>query len=288
MSVRKFLLPLSSSASGEVALHTSLLLTKMWNAHLHVLHIRTDSRDIAPLAGEGMSGAMIEDMMSATEKESGSRARSIRELFDLATEEHTVMVGAAARGTNEPSASFTSVIGREEEIIAYQARLSDLTIVPHPTAGEDVASAEALHAVLFDSGRPVLMAPIERPATIGKRIAVAWNGMSNSAAALGSAMPLIRQADAVRILSSTEYHRRGPLAAEVIEYLAHHGVTADIATFQSIDREVGAGLLAAAADFQADMMIMGAYSSSRLRELILGGVTRYVLENSPLPVLMNR
>jgi nucleotide-binding universal stress UspA family protein len=288
MSVRKFLLPLTSSASGEVALHTALMLTKTWNAHLLVLHIRADSRDIAPLAGEGMSGAMIEEMMTATERESAARARALRDLFDLATEEHVVMVGDAARGRNEPSACFTTVTGREEEIIAHQARLSDLTIVPHPQAGEDVASADALHAVLFDSGRPVMMAPFERPASIGKRIAVAWNGMSNSAAALGSAMPFIRQAEAVRVLASSEYMRRGPAAPEVIEYIAHHGVTADIATFQSIDREVGAGLLAAAAAFRADMMVMGAYSSSRLRELILGGVTRYVLEHASLPVLMNR
>jgi nucleotide-binding universal stress UspA family protein len=288
MSVRKFLLPLSSPASGEVALHTALLLTRMWNAHLQVLHIRTDTRDIAPLASEGMSGAMIGEMITAAEKESGVRARSLRELFVAACEEHDVQMSDASFGADWPSASFGSVAGREEEIIAHQARLSDLTVVPHPAAGEDVAAADALHAVLFDSGRPVLLSPMTRPVTIGKRIAVAWNGMSNSAAALGSAIPFIRQAEAVRVLTSPEYQRRGPGAAEVVGYIAHQGVTADIGSFTAIDREVGAGLLRAAEDFRADLMSMGAYSSSRLRELILGGVTRYVLENANLPVLMNR
>jgi nucleotide-binding universal stress UspA family protein len=288
MSVRKFLLPLSSSSSGEAALHTGLMLAKMWNAHLQVLHIRTDSRNIAPLAGEGLSGAMIEEMMTATERESGSRARSLRDMFNLATEEHHVAAGDAMRGSNEPSASFTTVIGREEEIIAHQARLADLTIVPHPQAGEDVAAADALHAVLFDSGRPVLMASVGRPQTIGKRVVIAWNGTHEAASALASAMPFVRQAAAVRVLASDEYFRRGPTAAEVIEYLSHHGVTADIGNFQSIDRTVGAGLLAAAADFDADIMSMGAYSSSRLRQMILGGTTRHVLENATLPVLMNR
>jgi nucleotide-binding universal stress UspA family protein len=288
MSVRKFLLPVSSSASGEVALHTGLIMAKMWNAHLQVLHIQVDSRDVAPLAGEGLSGAMIEEMMTATERESGSRALGLRDLFALATEEHHVMAGEAVVGRNEPSASFSSVTGREDEIIAHQARLSDLTIVPHPQAGEDVASADALHAVLFDSGRPVLMAPPDRPAAIAKRVAVAWNGMSNAAAALGSAMPFIRQADAVAVLASDEYQRRGPSAEDVVAYIAHHGVSAELIRFKSIDRSVGAGLLGAAADFNADMMSMGAYSTSRLRELILGGVTTYVLENATLPVLMNR
>jgi nucleotide-binding universal stress UspA family protein len=288
MSVRKFLLPVSSSASGEVALHTGLMLAKMWNAHLLVLHIRVDSRDVAPLAGEGLSGAMIEEMMTATERESGTRALGLRDLFAIATEEHHVLVGDAHMGRNEPSASFATVIGREEEIIAHQARLADLTIVPHPQAGEDVASADALHAVLFDSGRPVLMAPLTRPETIGKRVAIAWNGSHQAASALSSVMPFVRQAEAVRVLTSDEYHRRGPSGAEVVEYIAHHGVTADSATFRSIDRVVGAGLLAAAAEFRADLMSMGAYSTSRLRQLILGGTTTHILENATLPVLMNR
>ncbi len=289
MSVRKFLLPVSSPASAEAALHAGLMLAKMWNAHLQVLHIRTDSRDIAPLAGEGLSGAMIEEMMSATERESGARARNLREMFYAATEQEVVMVGDAARGRNEPSASFTMLSGREDEIIAHQARLSDLTIVPHPQAGEDVAAADALHSVLFDSGRPVLLSPVETQQSIGRRIAVAWNGTSQSASALGSIMPFIRQAQAVRVLISDDYFRRGPSGVEVAEYISHHGVTADIVRFHPVNRVVGAGLLAAAADFGADLMSMGAYSTaSRLRQLILGGTTRYVLENATLPVLMNR
>jgi nucleotide-binding universal stress UspA family protein len=288
MSVRKFLLPVSSPASAEAALHTGLMLAKMWNAHLQVLHIRVDSRDIAPLAGEGLSGAMIEEMMSASEKESGARALGLRELFYAATEAEVVPVGDALRGRNEPSASFMTLTGREDEIIAHQARLADLTIVPHPQAGEDVAAADALHAVLFDSGRPVLLAPVEPPVTIGKRIAVAWNGTAYAASALASVMPFIRQAEAVRILTSEDYFRRGPSATEVAEYISQHGVVAEIVVFQSIDRSVGAGMLAAAAAFGADLMSMGAYSTSRLRQLILGGTTRHVLENATLPVLMNR
>jgi nucleotide-binding universal stress UspA family protein len=288
MSVRKFFLPLSGPVSSEVALHTALLLTKRFNAHLEVLYIRTDTRDIAPLASEGMSGAMIEQMITAAEKDGSSRTRMLQQLFFAVTEMHAVSTAEPVFGTLTPSASFTSVAGREDEIIAFNARLSDLTIVPHPGAGEDVASADALHAVLFDSGRPVLLAPLTRPVSIGKRIAVAWNGRSNGAAALGSAIAFIREAEAVRVLASPEYGRRGPTAEDVVKYIAHHGVTADIGSFSSIDREVGAGLLHAAEDFRADLMAMGAYSSSRLRELILGGVTRYVLENADLPVIMNR
>jgi nucleotide-binding universal stress UspA family protein len=239
-------------------------------------------------SGGGLSGALIEEMMSATERESGSRALGLREMFDLATEQEHVAIGAAMGGRNEPSASFTTISGPEDEIIAHQARLADLTIVPHPTAGEDVAAADALHAVLFDSGRPVLLAPLNTPTSIGKRVCVAWNGTAYAASALASVMPFVRQAEAVRVLTSTDYFRRGPSAADVAEYISHHGVTADVVEFPMVDKTVGAGLLAAAADFGADLMSMGAYSTSRLRQLILGGTTRHVLENAQLPVLMNR
>lgn len=288
MAIRRFLLPLSSSGSSAAALHTALLLAKAFNAHLQVIHVPPERRDMMPLAAEGMSGAMFEDIITATERQSGARAQSLRKIFEEAAGAHEVPVQAARLGLEEASTSFAIIGGREEEVIAHQARISDLTIVPHPAAGEDVASADALHAVLFDSGRPVLLSPLSRPVTIGRRVAVAWNGRSNAAAALGSAMPFLRNAEAVRILASPEYFTRGPSAAEVVNYIAHHGVTADIVEFASIDREVGAGLLRAAQDFGADLMSMGAYSSSRLRELILGGVTRYVLENAALPVLMNR
>ena len=211
-----------------------------------------------PLAGEGLSGAMIEEMISATEKESGARAFDLREMFGLATEAEAVPVGDAQRGRNEPSASFTTMTGREEEIIAHQARLADLTIVPHPQAGEDVAAADALHAVLFDSGRPVLLAPVQPPQSIGKRIAIAWNGTAYAASALASVMPFVRQAEAVRVLTSEDYFRRGPSAAEVVEYISHHGVAAEVGEFRPIDRIVGAGMLAAAMDWGADLMSMGA------------------------------
>jgi nucleotide-binding universal stress UspA family protein len=92
----------------------------------------------------------------------------------------------------------------------------------------------------------------------------------------------------VEVLHSPEYQRQGPEAPELVSYLATHGVRASMRQFASIDREVGAGLLAAAGAFGADLLCMGAYSHSRLRQLILGGVTRHVLEAATLPVLMAR
>lgn len=286
MAIRKLLLPLTGTAAGEAALDTAVQVARIWNAHVTALHVRVDSRDVAPLAGEGLSGAMIEEMMSATERESSERAHAVRALFDRYVAENRVAVGEARPG--ETSASFATVVGREEDLVAQQARLADLTVVPHPEAGEDVSSSDALHAVLFDSARPVMVAPLVAPSHIGQRVCIAWNGTAESAASVQAAMPWMQQAEAVRVLTADEYHRRGPAAADLLGYLALHGVTADIAVFRPIDREVGAGLLRAAKDFNCDLLSMGAYSHSRLRQLILGGVTRHVLEHADLPVMMTR
>lgn len=289
MSICRFLLPVNSTASAQACLRAGLGLARQWNAHLEVLHIQPDSRDIAPLAGEGISGTLIEGMMVATEEADERRAQALKDLFTQAAEAEAVPITQARFGAHTPSASFTMQEGREEQIVAHQARLADLTLVPHPLAGEDVATAEALHAVLFDSGRPVLLVPVKPPASIGRRIAIAWNGTAYAASALASAMPFIAQAEEVLILASDEYRRAGPNETDVQTYLAQHGIQAGVRPFSAINRNVGAGLLAAAGDFGADLMVMGAYStSSRLRQLILGGVTRHVLQYAELCVLMNR
>ena len=233
-----------------------------------------------PLAGEGLSGAMIEEMMSATEKESSDRAHAVRSMFDRFVAQHDVIISEARPGADAATASFASVTGREEDLVAQQARLADLTVVPHPDAGEDVSSSDALHAVLFDSGRPVLISPQTAPATIGSRVCLGWNGTAESASAVYAALPWLQRADGVRILSAEGYQRRGPAAPDLAAYLALHGVHADIVMFRSVGNSVGGGLLAAANDFGCDLLAMGAYSHSRLRQLILGGVTRHVLENS--------
>lgn len=288
MMIRKLLLPLTGTKAGEAALTSALLVARIWNAHLSALHVRVDARDVAPLAGEGLSGAMIEEMMSATEKESADRANAVHAMFTRFVASQDVIVEEPRGGATTATASFAAVIGREEDLVAQLARLADLTIVPHPEAGEDVSSSDALHAVLFDSGRPVLIAPRVAPASIGRRVCVAWNGTAESAAAVWAAIPWMQRAEAVRVLSADEYQRRGPAAQELAQYLACHDIHAELAGFRPVDRDVGAGILAAARQFGADLLAMGAYSHSRLRQLILGGVTRHVLEHADLPVMMCR
>src|ERR1700692_4615268 len=122
MAIRKILLPLTGTAAGEAALTPSLASANQWKAHVTALHVRVDSRDVAPLAGEGLSGAMIEEMMSATEKESNDRAHAVRSMFERFVARHDVTVQEAHPGLDHATASFAAVTGREEDLGAQRAR----------------------------------------------------------------------------------------------------------------------------------------------------------------------
>ena len=260
MAIRKLLLPLQTTATAEAALSTALIAARIWRAHLAVLHV---------VAARGHEA-------------------DLRALFDRFVADNAVEVAPPAPDAELPTASFQATPGREAETVAYEARLADLTVVPHPASGEDVSSSDALHAVLFDSGQPVLIAPRTVPHGIGTRVCLGWNGSAESASAVLAALPWLRRAETVRILAGDDYQRRGPSAQDIQAFLALHDVHAEIGIFRAVDRDVGAGLLAAAAEFGADLLAMGAYSQSRLRQLLVGGVTRHVLQHLALPVLMNR
>src|SRR3712207_4888093 len=150
---------------------------------------------------------MIEEMMAATERESGERAARVRALFERFADDSgggtLAMSAGTALRTEGPTLSFESIAGRKEDVVAQQSRLYDMAVVPHPEAGEDVSSSDALHAVLFDSGRPVLIAPREAPATIGTRVCCAWNGTAESAAAMATALPWLHRANAAQDRKST-------------------------------------------------------------------------------------
>jgi nucleotide-binding universal stress UspA family protein len=262
MAIRKIMLPLQPATTAAATFSTAALVARLWRAHLAVLHI------------------------AAT----GDRAGAMRDLFDRLTTEHGLAVAEARPDAQEPTASFAAVIGREPDIaVAQQARLADLIVLAHPAGDKEVSSSDALHAVLFDSAKPVLIAPRTVPPSIGDRICIGWNGTAQSASAVMTALPWLQRARSIRILWSEDYQRRGPLAPDLKQYLALHGLTADQAAFQAIGKGgAGAGLLAAADEFACDLLVMGAYSHSRLRQLILGGVTRHVLEHAAVPLMMHR
>jgi len=177
---------------------------------------------------------------------------------------------------------------------AVHARYVDLTILGQldPDGGDPEAFRPRPELVALASGRPILAVPYAGQfETVGRRVLIGWNATREATRAVNDAMPLLAAADVVTVLTIDA--REGPDAhgelpgADISLHLARHGVKAAIERTVSADVPVGDVLLSRAADLGADLLVIGAYGHSRMRELLLGGATRSILQSMTVPVLMS-
>jgi nucleotide-binding universal stress UspA family protein len=176
--------------------------------------------------------------------------------------------------------------------VADFGRATDLIVAAAPEPGARSSSmTDAPVDLVLKCGRPVVLIPnAGTPATIGSRVLVAWNNRREAARAAFDALPLLKVAEAATVLSigPEDVERRADdvPAADLCTALARHRVKCEAAEARVSEQAVGAALLAAAREMRADLLVMGCYGHSRLRELVLGGATRHVLANAAIPVLM--
>ncbi|MFH6783291.1 MULTISPECIES: universal stress protein [Methylobacterium] len=195
--------------------------------------------------------------------------------------------GAAAQAglicTREtPRLPYPEVVHR----LAAEARLHDLTVLDLDPRSE-ILSRETIEAALMGSGRPVLAVPPTRPAFAGRRILVAWDGSPQAARAANDAMPLLRAADGVEIVSvgdADELLTTVP-GVEFARHLARHGVAVTVSDLPQVG-SIADTLRSHAGLVRADLMVMGAYRHSRTREFVFGGVTRSLLLDAPAPLFL--
>lgn len=293
MSIRTILVPLAGSDDMKPAMELGLNIGLDLGAHVDVLHVRSDPKDTIPLLGEGMSVSMIEDMIQITEKEGGDKAAKGRQVFDGLVERLSLAT-ATEPGAPGPTAAWSEEIGRDDEITARRGRLADLIVVARPTKTSDVSSTLTLNAALFDTGRPVLVAPPGGGAggkgggdhDFSGHVAISWNGSAQSARAVGSALGLIAAAAKVTVMTAASDRTSAARGPELAAYLEWHGIQPETRTFTADGRSIGSALLAECAAAGVDLLVMGAYTHSRMRQLILGGVTRHVLEEASIPLFM--
>lgn len=170
--------------------------------------------------------------------------------------------------------------------LASLARVYDLTVVGRPQSGMDGPRMTTLEAVLFESGRPLFIAPPRPPRTIGERIVISWNCSSESARTVAYGMPLLLKAKEVTVLTVEGAVTPGPSGKELVDCLACHGIEARELTALSGGRKPGEAILEEAQRLGTDLLFKGAYTQSRLRQMIFGGATSYILSNTELPVFM--
>jgi nucleotide-binding universal stress UspA family protein len=285
LGIRTMLVSVDGTEPSRHALLTGFAVGRALGSHVDVLHVRADPKDTVPLLGEGMSVAMIEDMMDVAERESTDRASKARQVFEAAISEYGATLSQQPTGQGF-SVNWIEETGREDDAIALHGRLADLIVAPRPTEQSDVSANLALNAALFETGRAVLVVPPSGPPTQAKNAVISWNGSAHAARAVAAAMPLLKTAENVTVFTVESDRTSMERAPELATYLGWHGISCDTHTLGGSPAAVGAKLMEEVAADKADLLVMGAYTHSRMRQLILGGVTRHVLETSPVAVLM--
>lgn len=284
MAIRKILVAVDGSPGGRIAAETALTVAKSFGAHVEALHVRPDPRDAVPLLGEGVSGAMVDELIVLTEQETQARAKAAKAMFDELCHTHGLRI--TDRPAAGPSGAWSEATGRADDLVVARARLADLVVVERPMAESEAVAGMILNAALFEGGRPVLVPAGTVPPQIGRHVAVAWNGSAESARAVAGAMSFLQGADAVTVLTAGSAVTSADRAQDLVDYLAWHEIAARRGAVTPEDGPVGARILEACESAGADLLIIGAYTHSRLRELIMGGVTRHVLAHAGIPLLM--
>jgi len=176
--------------------------------------------------------------------------------------------------------------------VSLQARYSDLVVIGQTDLDEPSSTTlpDFPEFVIMNSGRPVLIVPYAgHYETVAKRALIAWDASTSATRAVTAAIPLLKRAENVDVVvfnpdARGDAHGEQP-GADIALYLARHGIKVNVVR-QKTDIDVGNALLSISADLGSDMLVMGGYGHSRFREILLGGVTRTVLESMTVPVLM--
>jgi nucleotide-binding universal stress UspA family protein len=218
------------------------------------------------------------------EQDFAETAQRSRNLFESFMREHGVPPGGAATVL---SSSWLQDASEGDLFVGSHGRLFDIIVVGRPARDPDGPRMATLEAALFESGRPVLIAPPSPLTEMGTNVLIAWNCSTEQARTVAFAMPMLKRANRVIVLTIEGGAAvPGPTGQELCQYLQLSGVPAKSMTVGLDGRLTGEAVLAHAKALGCDLVIKGAYTQSRLRQLIFGGTTSYILGNSTLPIFM--
>lgn len=285
MPIKRILAPLQGGDSDDAVLGTALAVAKDFDARIVGLFVRPDPSEALPYLGDGVSGQVIEELLQAAKE--GADAACERARAKLAGAAQKAGVPQVKKGAAElPSVRFADVMGRRDLVIAEQSRLSDLIVFGSRESDGEMVGGDALEAAMMSAGRPVLIAPRKSAGNVGGTVAIGWDDSPEAAHAITAAIPFLERAGKVVILCIGGQELDPGPGSTLADYLALHGVKADVHLVDAESRPIGEVLLEHAQKHGANLLVMGGYGHSRLRELIIGGATRHVRSHATIPILM--
>lgn len=303
MALRDIVVHIGYSKNRDVMLDCAAGIAAAHGAHLVGLHVAQ-----RPVIQGFVRAQMPKNFEEIQDRQFAEFAAEAEAAFDTAVER---------AGLREHS-EWRAVEGPHSQTVTLHARYADLTVVAQGEPGQDDPETERLPGeVALQAGRPVLVVPYAGSfEVVGRRVMVAWNGSREAVRAVNDSLPILEKAERVKVLAINP--RSGPSGlgelpgADIALHLARHGVEAEVvhvrvdspgaeATLElarerpdtrvahvtAEDMPAGDALLSQAASDGTDLIVMGAYGRSRLRELVLGGMTRHMLRQMTVPVFMS-
>jgi nucleotide-binding universal stress UspA family protein len=282
--MRVILVPLSGAAHDRAALAAAYHVARPFRAHITGLFIRPDPVDAIGVF-QGIPPEMVDRVTRAATATWNERAGLARQAFDEARASADAALADHPTGTDTVTAHWREVTGAEDVLLAGHGRLADLVVFTGVRAEGAVGLREHFATALFNTARPILLIPEQGMEGSPRTIVIAWNGTAEATRALSGALPLLLNADRLHVLTAATPRTRVESGAALAEYLGWHGLIGEAHPMYPED-EVGPALLAQAEDLGADLLVMGGYGRSRMRERIFGGVTQHVLDHHDMPVLI--
>ncbi|MEY4843820.1 MAG: hypothetical protein RL312_101 [Pseudomonadota bacterium] len=276
MKLCDILVHLDASPRARIRLDLAVALARQHRAHLTALHVIDVALPVMAMGDGG--GAVIAELMEQMRQTALKAGAQLQAAFQEAIRREGIM------------GEWRQVEGSAAELVALHGRYADLLVLGQDDPESDHAGL--LEAVLFDSGRPVLAIPFAGTfPQIGRRVLVGWNASREASRAVHDALPLLAKAESACVFLANPKRGLGAHGeepgADIARHLARHGLKVEVAKAVADDVADSALLLNHASDMGADLLVMGAYGHSRLREFILGGVTRSLLREMTVPVLLS-
>lgn len=276
--MKTVLLPVAPHDHMSATLETALAFARRFGSYIEAFALKP------PLA-EIVSVDMVMGLTWAADErgdgESEAEARSLVETFMAANDvarDAGPAEGARWRWLAEAPAG--------DEFVGSHARIFDVTVLGRPTQSPTGPRMATLEAVLFEGGRPVIIAPPTARPTLGETIVIAWNGSTETAHVIAMGMGLLARAKRIVVLTVESGMVPGPTGAELARALSRHGLPVETVHIGPEKRNAGEAILAHADEIGCDLLFKGAYTQSRIRQMIFGGATSHILANAQIPVFM--
>jgi nucleotide-binding universal stress UspA family protein len=277
----KTILVLAWDNEDTAAFETAASLAKRFGGH--VVGLGPPSYRAVSVAWTDVGMGAPFDTPMADDEEERKRMAGLRAAFLKVMDSSGI--ADIAGGTDEgPTCTWTELQNAVPMAIGSVGRVADLMVVPQP--GPLPRMPESLfEGALFDSGRPVLIVPAGHHAAAGRKVVIAWNGSTETARAVSLAMPLMKNAEAIEVISIEGVGVQGPSGADLAAALRRHDLPVTARHCEAGGKTTGQAMVDEASKFGADLIVKGAYTQSRLRQMIFGGLTRHLILSSPIPVM---